>query len=210
MLACRADHVAAQDELVMRQKSPAKAFGLSLVVPGMGHRYVNDGRWGGAGSVFVTADITLWVGLAATILQEDHFVDGYSNLVALRAGNTLDGKNRAFELALGSYESSDEYLDALLRSRQWDRIESAQDPANRWSWESSVDRDRYVELRNDADEAGRRKTALIGALVVNRLISGITAALGARNKQSSGPSVSGGLGYHRLSNLPVASAQIRF
>jgi hypothetical protein len=200
-----------QDDLVLKPKSGAKAFGLSLLVPGLGHRYVNDGRWGGAGSIFVAADITLWLGLATTIAQENHFVDGYSTQVVRKAGNTLEGKNRSFELALASYDSSDEYLDALLRSRQWDRLDGAQDPDNQWNWETSQDRSTYVELRNDADSADRRTKALMGALIVNRLISGITAALSSRKTRSYPPSsYSAGLGYSRYSDLPVASLSLRF
>jgi len=195
----------------VKPKSGVKAFGLSILVPGLGHRYVSGGRWGGAGTVFVAADLTLWLGLATTIAQEGNFVDGYTTLVARRSGNSLDGKNRSFELALGSYDSSDEYLDALLRSRQWDRLDGAQDPDNQWNWETTEDRARYVELRGDADSADRRTKALIGALIVNRLISGITAALSSRKTRSyPTSSYSAGLGYSRYSDLPMASLALRF
>ena len=113
--------LAAQNEVVLKPKSGAIALGLSLVIPGLGHRYVNNGHWGGAGTVFLAADVTLWLGLAASISQENHYVTGYTNVVALGSGNTLEGKNRAFELSIGTYDSSQDYIDALLRSRQWDR-----------------------------------------------------------------------------------------
>ena len=203
--------VAAQDEIAVKPKSGVKAFGLSLLLPGLGHRYVNDGHWGGAGTVFVAADITLWIGLVASISQESHAVDGYANLVALRSGNTLEGKNRAFELAIGTYNSSEDYIDALLRSRQWDRLEGAQDPANQWVWESTEDRERYSELQDDADTADRRSKALIGALVVNRLISGVTAALRARKtRPAASISFSAQLGYSPYSDLPLARLALRF
>ena len=199
-----------QDEILVKPKSGVKAFGLSMLLPGLGQRYVNGGRWGG-GTIFVAADLTLWLGLATTVAQENHFVDGYTTLVARRAGNSLEGKNRSFELALGSYDSSDEYLDALLRSRQWDRIEGAQDPDNQWDWETTEDRARYVELRGDADSADNRTKALIGALIINRLISGITAALSSRKTRSyPTSSYSAGLGYNRFSAVPVARLTLRF
>jgi len=201
----------AQDGAIMKPKSGTKAFGLSLLIPGLGHRYVNGGRWGGAGTVFVSADLTLWLGLATSIAQENHFVDGYTTLVARKSGNSLEGKNRSFELALGSYDSSDEYIDALLRSRQWDRLDGAQDPDNQWNWESAEERSRYVELRGDADSADNRTKALIGALIVNRLISGITAALSSRKTRSyPTSSYSAGLGYNPYSDLPMAAISFRF
>lgn len=200
----------AQDIPVPNPKSGAKAFGLSILIPGVGQRYVNDGRWGGNGTVFLAADITLWLGLAASIAQESHSIDAYTNLVALKAGNNLEGKNRSFELALGSYDSSEDYVDALLRSRQWDRLDDAQDPTNQWDWESESDRQRYVELRDDADSASNRKTALIGALIVNRLISGITAALSSRQTNGPAQSFSAGLGYSQYADWPTAVVSFRF
>ena len=199
-----------QIEPILKPKSGVTAFGLSLLVPGLGHRYVNDGHWGGAGTIFLTADLTLWVGLATTLAQESHATDAYGSLVALKAGNNLDGKNRAFELALSSYDNSADYIDALLRSRQWDRLDFAQDPENQWNWESHADRSRYIELRNDADSAGRRKTALIGALLVNRLISGITAALSSSRTRQAPQSFSAGLGYSHYSEYPTAAVKVRF
>jgi hypothetical protein len=205
-----ADLANSQDAAALKPKSGAAAFGLSLLVPGLGHRYVNDGHWGGAGTVFLTADLTLWIGLATTIAQKNHATDAYGSIVAMKSGNTLEGKNRAFELALASYDNSNEYIDAILRSRQWDRLDSAQDPANQWDWESDADRERYSELRDDADTAGQRKTALIGALIVNRLISGVTAALSSRKTRQAPQSFSAGLGYSRYSEYPTAVFALRF
>lgn len=211
LLASAEPHEArAQDNAVITPKSGAKAFGLSILIPGLGQRYINGGRWGGSGTVFLTADITLWLGLATSIAQENHSVEAYTNLVALKSGNTLEGKNRAFELALGSYDSSEDYVAALLRSRQWDRLEVSGDPSRQWNWESEADRQRYLELRDDADSAGNRKTALIGALIVNRLISGITAALSSRTTREQSASFSAGFQYSRQSNLPVARIGVRF
>lgn len=47
-------------------KSAKKAFALSLLLPGLGHRYVHDGSWRGAASLFAAADVGLWVSLIGT------------------------------------------------------------------------------------------------------------------------------------------------
>jgi len=203
----------AQDEVVLKPKSGVAAFGLSVLLPGLGHRYVNGGSWGGAGTVFVTADIGLWLGLVASVTQENHAVESYTNLVARSAGNTLDGKSRSLELSIGNHDSSSEFIDELLRSRQWDRLEGAEDPSNQWEWESTSDRVRYIELRDDADAADRRTKAIIAGLVINRLISGITAVLksrGTRAPQQLQQSFSAGLGYSPYADLPVAHFSVRF
>jgi hypothetical protein len=175
------DAFAQMDDMAPTSRSAKKAFGLSLLVPGLGHRYANGGDWGKSGSFFLAADIGIIVSLVGAKWRENDLENSYRTLATSRAGVDLTGKTRAFYLSLGSYDSSDEFKEVLLRTRQWDRLEGAEDPANQWQWTSEQDRIDYRELRGDADSMGRRASWMIGALVANRLISGVTAMLRTRN-----------------------------
>ncbi|HUF09493.1 MAG TPA: hypothetical protein VMO47_09245 [Rhodothermales bacterium] len=189
-------------------RSPGKALALSLLVPGLGHRYANGGHWGKSGSFFLAADVGILVNLLAARWREDDLEKSYRTLAASQAGAEMTGKTRAFFLSLGSYNSSNEFKDVLLRTRQWDRIESAEDPANYWDWESEADRLDYRELREDADGMGRRASWLIGGLVANRVISGVTAMLRARN--SGGADVSAHVAPDPVSGGMVGTVAVRF
>lgn len=167
------------------KRSAGKALALSLAVPGLGHRYANNGSWGKTGSFFLAADVGILINLVGARWREGDLEESYRTLASSRAGADLDGKSRAFLLSLGQYESSEEFRDVLLRTRQWDRLESAEDPANQWEWSSETDRLEYRELRNDAESMGRRASWLIGALVANRVISGVTAMLSARSRSGT-------------------------
>ena len=152
-----------------------RAFGLSLLLPGLGHRYAY-GRWTGGGTTFALLDVGLWVGLITGEWRRTQHVESYRTLAASGAGAVLEGKDRTFFLNLATYRSSEEYLDVQLRTRNWDRLEDVSDPSDQWSWASQDDFEQYRELREDAESLTRRRSIIIAALVTNRLLSGLISA----------------------------------
>jgi len=171
--------------------SGKKAFLLSMILPGLGHRYINRGRWNGWGAAFSLADAGLWISLFGGEWHQDHLVDSYTSLAATGAGADVTGKNRTFFLNLASFRSSDEFLQTVLRNRAWDQIGYVSDPSFQWKWDSEADFERFRSLRSDAESVGRRSSVLIAALVVNRLVSGLLASRNAgrinRLKVALGP-----------------------
>jgi hypothetical protein len=159
--------------------SAGKAFGLSMLLPGLGHRYVNEGHWSGWSRTYAAADISLWLGLIGGEWHRDQLEQSYRTLAATSAGADLQGKDRTFYLNLASFESSDVYRDTMLRNRAWDRISYVDDPAFHWAWESEDDYNRFRDLRDDAESLKRRRSILIASLVANRLLSGAIAARSA-------------------------------
>lgn len=152
-----------------------KAFLLSLVLPGLGHRYVNGGDWDGAASLFVAVDAGLWLALAGTSMRYDHLADSYRTFAASRADADVEGKDRTFFLTLGTFRSSEDFVQAQLRNRTWDQLEYVADPTYQWQWASEADFLRFRELREDAETMRRRRPVLAAVLVGNRLLSGILA-----------------------------------
>jgi hypothetical protein len=156
--------------------SGKKAFLLSIALPGLGHRYVNSGKWDGWGAAFSLADAGLWISLFGGEWRRDQLVESYTTLAASKAGADVAGKNRVFFLNLASFRSSDDFLDTVLRNRAWDQISYVAEQSFQWNWESKEDFERFRSLRSDAESLSRRSTVLIAALVANRLISGILAS----------------------------------
>lgn len=159
--------------------SAGHAFGWSLLVPGLGHRYVNQGQWTGWAKTYAAADAALWLSLLGGEWRHDQLVQSYTTLARGSANALVDGKDRTFFLTLASFESSDEYRETMLRNRNWDRIDYVDDPAFHWEWETQADFNRYRDLRDDAESLRRRRSILIASLVANRLISGAIAARSA-------------------------------
>ncbi|MEM1093921.1 MAG: hypothetical protein AAGJ10_04905 [Bacteroidota bacterium] len=164
-------------------RSPQKAFALSLVVPGLGHRYAQGGSWQGRATTFALADAALWTSLIASVWRQDYLVESYQTLAASQAGAEIAGKDRTFYLNLASFESSDVYLETQLRNRAWDRIDYVADPSFQWAWSSTEAFADFRGLREDAESLRRRRPILIGLLVANRLVAGLSSirAVGRAN-----------------------------
>lgn len=187
--------------------SAGKAFGLSLVLPGLGHRYVNLGQWSGWARTYAAADVSLWLGLIGGEWHRDQLEQSYRTLASSSAGADLSGKDRTFYLNLASFESSDVYRDTMLRNRSWDRISYVDDPAYHWAWESEADYNRFRDLRDDAESLKRRRSILIASLVANRLISGAIAARSAGRSRRA--QLSAALGAP-VEGLPSVHLGLRF
>ncbi len=162
--------------------SAGKAFALSLLAPGLGQRYANEGNWDGSATVFALADAALWAGLGIGLWRQDQLVQSYETLAAGRANAETSGKDRTFFLNLAGFRSSDEYLEVMLRQRAWDRLDYVSDPSYQWEWQTEEDFERFRALREDAESYRRRAPVFAALLVGNRLISGILAARSAARR----------------------------
>ncbi len=167
-------------------RSPGQAFALSLVLPGLGHRYAQHGRWG-RGTFYALADAGLWLGLLGTEWRRQALVQSFETLAATRAGARVEDKDRTFFLNLAAYHSSDEYVAVQLRNRAWDRIDYVADPAFQWAWASEEDFLTFRRLRRDAETLRNRRFVLAAALVANRLLAGLTALRAARHANRNVP-----------------------
>lgn len=161
-------------------RSSGKAFALSLVWPGLGHRYVHQG-WSRSATFFAATDVAWALNLIGARWREADLIQNYETWAAGHAGAEVAGKSRAFFLNLGIYDTTAEFRAALLRSRNWDQLEQTEDPAFQWAWTSEADRLQYRGLRDEAETMGRRVSLFTATLVANRLLSGLTAALSARS-----------------------------
>ena len=193
------------------QKSPGKAAALSLLLPGLGHRYAHNGSWRGAASWFALADVSMWLGLFGADWRHGQAVESYRTLATTRANAQLEGKNRRFFLNLGLFRSSDEFLEVHLRNRAWDQVNYVSDPAFQWQWASEEDLQEYRELRDDADGWSRSRTLFISTLVANRLLAALTALRAARKANDAAPDVSLSLSPPPPdTNAPVLHLSVRW
>ena len=191
--------------------SPRKAFVSSLVLPGLGHRHVQQGSWRGWATLLAAADVSLWLGLVNANWQRNQRIQSYETLAISRAGADLAGKDRTYYLNLATYLSSDAYLDAQLRNRFWNRVDYVSDTSFQWAWESEEDFQDFRQLRDDAESFGRRRTFLIALLVGNRLISGISAVVAANRVEEPAVKMSVSLAPPPTSaTVPVVNIGISF
>jgi len=162
---------------------PTRAVAYSLLLPGLGHKYVNDGKWSRSATLYTVIDVALIVGLISSEWQRQSLVNSYQTWASSYAGITTEGKDRSFYLTIGNHLSSNAYRDAQLRERRVDLAARVNDSGFQWSWNSIEDLQRYRDLRGSSESWSQRRNSLIVALVANRLISAISALIVARRQQ---------------------------
>lgn len=168
------------------QPDPRGSFLRSLAIPGWGHYYNDSDSWT-RGKIHLGADVVMigtYFGLNA---RASNLEGQYETFAQLSAGTSISGKSRRFELALARFNSLEEYNDFQLRSRNWDQL-FPDTQENRWQWESDVARDHYSELRETSDRARNQLPVIAGFMVVNRVLSAISAYRRARD-MSAGPNL---------------------
>ena len=167
--------------LAHSQADPKGALLRSAILPGWGHYYVDKSDWT-RGQFHLGADLILIMGYFGLDARASNIESQFITLANLRADASIADRDRAYRLAIGQFNSLAEYNDFQRRSRNWNRILD-DTPENRWNWNSNDDRLRYRDLREDADQIRTQLPAVIGLLVVNRVISGISAFTRARDSR---------------------------
>lgn len=166
------------------QPDPRVSFLRSLAVPGWGHYYNDSENWT-RGQVHLGADIVLIGSYFGLNVRAGNLEDQYITFANLKSGVSIENRSRSFQLAISQYNTLSEYNDFQLRSRNWNQI-LPDTPENRWQWSSEEDRRQYRELRESSDNARNQLPAIGALLVVNRVVSAISAYRRARD-MSSGP-----------------------
>ncbi len=172
---------------IAAQSSPSAGGALfrSLVIPGWGHKYSNQGQWNGGAKFHIGIEASLWTGLIGSVRAESQAIQAYESWATSKADVTLKGRNRSFVLNVANYDSDEAYREALLRNRAWDVLDSVSGENFNWEWESEEARNEFRSLRDEADSLDRRQTFLMISLLGNRLVSGFNALRNARRNPES-------------------------
>lgn len=158
---------------------PTGAFWRSLVLPGWGHQYVDGNNWR-RGQTHLAAEIVLGASYLGFRVRASNLEVQYITHANMYAGTDISDRNRAYRLAIGDYDNLNEYNDYQLRSRNWDKLYE-DTSENRWNWQTPEDRHNYRNLRSDVDRIRNQIPAILGLMVVNRVVSAISAYNRARN-----------------------------
>lgn len=168
--------------------SPRKALLLSFVVPGLGHHYVDNENWT-RGKIHLGSEIALLAGYFGLNARASRLENNLNTLARSKAGVSLSGKDRGFELAIANFDNLSEHNDFQLRTRRWQNI-LPNTPENRWNWESDNDRFEFQNTRDRIANSENQLPTLLTLMVANRIFSGINAFTRAREASSKMPEAS--------------------
>jgi hypothetical protein len=158
------------------QVSRGGVFLRSLVVPGWGETVVARARpeLGAPGRTPFLVDLGLATAVWGFARYGSIKRDEYQAYAGRTAGAGFHGDGSDFWVDISNYASVEAYNTEMLRQgRHYLRY----DPATHgWSWPDTASRARYRDLRALSEDAYSRALAVGGAMLVNRLLSGIRAA----------------------------------
>lgn len=190
------DTRAASDARALREpREPGKAFLLSMLLPGLGHRYAgHDSR---ALALFL-GEAGLWTTFAVYKIQGNAREEDFEEWAKLFSGGTIEGRDRGEEYyqRISRYLSSDDYnfeVKAIarliypgdtpdVRAQQLAYIEeNAFRGDESWEWTSQERRNDFRVIRHRALDADRHANWTLGGLVLLRALAAIDAVLVAKH-----------------------------
>jgi hypothetical protein len=186
--------------------SPKRAFFRSLVVPGWGHYYTENDNWN-RGKYHLAGEVVLVLSYFGLNARANYLEQDYYTFAKARANTDLSGKSRNYIIAVGNYDNLAAYNDAQLRTRNWDQVfpETAE---YQWNWESTQQRFQYQDARERVERNRSQLPTLVALMVANRLVSGISAFIHARDLAENVPEAS--FSYVNTFGQPGITANIRF
>ncbi len=154
------------------KKSVALSVLYSLLLPGMGELYANDFN---SGKYFVIAEATLWLTFTGFEMYGHWIQNDARHFTVTHAGVNPSGKDDQFFVNIGNFLNTYEYNEKKLRDRD---IKSLYDVNSDyfWQWDSDASRQRYRDLRVKSDNVLNDVRFVVGAIIVNHLVSAINAA----------------------------------
>ncbi len=171
-----------------------KILGLSLLLPGLGHRALGEP---GRGYAYLGAEASIWGAFGVFQAQGKIRKNSYVEIAEVFAGvREASGRSSDYYRLLGQYRSSDEYDDEVrrdARARHGDDLNAREAYYERyrvpddevWSWSSLAAWERYRDKRNDSNRAYKRAGYMVGVAVANRLLAAVDA-IRISHKRSSG------------------------
>lgn len=160
-------------------KSPGLAFIYSLLVPGLGHAYAHRFE---TGKYFLISEAALWISFTAFTIYGNWLLDDAYNFSVSHAGVNLTGKERdaKFFTDIANYNSVYDYNDEQLRFGDYEKLYDPQ-AGFYFFWDNELNRKKYREDKLAGDRTLNDRLFIIGAVVVNHIVSAISAVFAANS-----------------------------
>lgn len=171
----------------IEHKSPGISVLLSAILPGAGHYYT--GRMD-VGSYFLGAEVGLWLGLIGVNYYGGVLQDDSRSFAAVHAGLNKEGKDDDYFANVGTFLNIYQYNNDKLQSGQYDKIYDIN--THFWNWDSADNQGDFDQQRKKSERTYNLSTIFVTGLIVNRLVSGISALVLTNKVNSSGIKVSSG------------------
>lgn len=152
------------------KKNPGLAIIYSLILPGMGELYAENYN---SGKYFTIAEGALWATFIGMNVYGNWQENRYKTFAQTYAGINTEGKDEDFYATIGLYTSIETYNNEKALERRYDEMLSEQKFF--WKWSSTEERKTYRSMWTSSEQTFNNVRFVVGAMLVNRLISAINA-----------------------------------
>lgn len=152
------------------RKSVVFAVVASLILPGMGELYAGSFE---SGKYNLMAEGGLWLTYSGFRMHANWLQQDAQTFATQHAGANFNNKDDQYSVNIGNFISIDDYNQAKLRNRENDLVYTSDQ--YKWLWDSDADRAQFKDLRIRSAEINNNAKFIIGAIVVNHVISAFSA-----------------------------------
>lgn len=158
-----------QETQVLQQKSRARAFLQSLILPGWGQHYAESRTMM---KVFAASEAIFLGSFLWFKSRHNGLEDDLRTFAATHAGVQPGGKSDSYFVDVGNYDNIFEYNQAQLRNRDVEALYPETD-AFLWQWDSTENREEFEDIRVRSDRAQNRSQFTLAVIFLNHLVSAI-------------------------------------
>jgi hypothetical protein len=163
-------------EQSLEKKSGFLAVVYSLLLPGMGELYAGNYD---RGKYFTIADALCWGAYAGYNIYGSWQRNNYKTYAVTYGGIELSGKDAGYFANISEYTSIDDYNRNQGLNGDFDLMYNTQ--KYYWNWGNVTQRTEYRNMWESSEQAFNNVRFAVGALIINRIISAIDAALIVRS-----------------------------
>lgn len=188
------------------KKNTGVAILLSMLLPGMGELYAGNYS---SGKYFTAADVSLWGIYWGMDTYGNWQKKNYIAYAASTAGVNSTGKDADYYANIGIYFNSTNYNNDMALQGNFNKMYNSPDQA--WSWPSNIDRKNYRTMWSSSEQAHNNLRFVVGALILNRIISVINAVrlVAAHNKNIKSEEVGWNVSFG-VQNYETLPTQLKF
>ena len=141
----------------------------SLILPGLGQfDYNRPAR----GRLYLIIESSLWAGIAGCFYASNFENHQFKNFASEHAGVNVDGKSYQYWVDISNYNSLNDFNEEHLRWREFEALYPENDEW-KWTWDSSKNQKRFKNMRIRSDRLALAGKFIIGAVVINHVVSAI-------------------------------------
>lgn len=154
------------------KKSVMLAVVASLLVPGLGELYAGSFE---TGKYYLIAEGGLWLTYGGFRMHSNWLLQDAQTFASQHADANFSNKDDQYLVNIGNFNTTSEYNDAKNRNREYDLIYQLTRPEFQWNWDTDANRLRFKNMRIHSGEVKNNAKFVIGAIVVNHLLSAFSA-----------------------------------